>query len=120
MDDVKKPLHYNKTQIETIDIMDDYALLKFGSSGLICVYWYAIFKYLHRFPDKEPIKDLEKAQWYLDRLIKLLKEGHEHIAKKSLKRVLLDDGFTLEEIQSMIDESILSDSRFNNIKIGVK
>jgi hypothetical protein len=34
-------------------------------------------KYLWRYPDKNGLQDLEKAQWYLDKLIKEYKETHK-------------------------------------------
>jgi len=37
----------------------------------------AILKYLWRFEYKNGLEDLEKAEWYLQRLIKKYKEVHK-------------------------------------------
>lgn len=61
-DDVNEPRHYNKQGIEVIDVIEAYELpYKLGN----------VIKYVlrHQYKD-DPIKDLEKARWYLDRTIK--------------------------------------------------
>jgi hypothetical protein len=60
-DNVKNPTHYNAGKIEAIDIIDDWELGFYEGN---------ILKYLLRYPYKgTPIQDLEKAMWYLSRLI---------------------------------------------------
>lgn len=61
-DDVNEPRHYNKQGIEVIDVIEAYELpYKLGN----------VIKYVlrHQYKD-DPIKDLKKARWYLDRTIK--------------------------------------------------
>ena len=65
VDMVNNPPHYNQTGIECIDAIsaatgDGYKYYLQGN----------IMKYLWRFDYKDkPVQDLEKAKWYLDRLI---------------------------------------------------
>ena len=66
-DTVNSPLHYLKGKKETIDVIKDcmtddeyHGYLK-GN----------VLKYVSRYKFKcEPLEDLQKAQWYLNRLIK--------------------------------------------------
>ncbi len=58
---VDHPLHYNKG-IEVIDFIDSWDF-NFTVGNII--------KYVSRHKHKEePLQDLKKARWYLDRLIK--------------------------------------------------
>ena len=69
-DNVHSPAHYLKGKKETIDVIQDgmtddeyHGYLK-GN----------VLKYVSRYKFKgEPLEDLEKAQWYLNRLIKEVK-----------------------------------------------
>jgi len=66
-DAVNKPPHYNNGGIEAID----YIKQQLGE-GYQHYLAGSIYKYLHRFRYKHkdnPKQDLEKARWYLDRLI---------------------------------------------------
>ncbi len=67
-DKVNHPNHYNQGNIETLDYIDD-------NLGEFSQYYYIgnILKYLSRYRFKNGIEDLEKAKFYLDRLIKQLK-----------------------------------------------
>lgn len=58
---VNHPNHYNQGKIEVIDAIEDWDL-NFCEGNVI--------KYVarHRHKD-EPLEDLKKARWYLDRLI---------------------------------------------------
>ena len=66
-DTVNSPLHYLKGKKETIDVIKDcmtddeyHGYLK-GN----------VLKYVSRYKFKgEPLEDLKKAQWYLNRLVK--------------------------------------------------
>ena len=66
-DKVNSPSHYLKGRKETIDVIQD---------GMTDdeYHWYLkgnVLKYLSRYKFKgEPLEDLQKAQWYLNRLIK--------------------------------------------------
>jgi len=67
---VNSPLHYLKGKKETIDVIKDcttndeyHGYLK-GN----------VLKYISRYKFKgEPLEDLKKAQWYLNRLLKEVK-----------------------------------------------
>jgi len=64
-DMVNSPPHYNQTGIECID-----AISAATGSGYKYYLQGNIMKYLWRFDYKnKPVEDLEKARWYLDRLI---------------------------------------------------
>ena len=65
-DNVHSPAHYKYGKKETIDVIKD------------CMtddeyHWYLkcnVLKYVSRYKFKgEPLEDLEKAQWYLNRLV---------------------------------------------------
>ena len=63
---VNHPPHYNQGTIEVIDAIEDWGL-DFNAGNVV--------KYVARHQHKaEPIEDLKKARWYLDRLI----EGWEN------------------------------------------
>ncbi len=62
---VDHPSHYNQGNIEVIDAIEDWGL-NFCEGNVV--------KYVARHRHKrEPLEDLEKAKWYLDRLIARLK-----------------------------------------------
>ena len=64
-DMVNSPPHYNKAGIECID-----AIAAATGDGYEHYLQGNIMKYLWRFDYKEkPLEDLQKAKWYLDRLI---------------------------------------------------
>ena len=64
---VDHPSHYNQGKIEVIDFIEDQNLGFHDGSAV---------KYIcrHQFKGK-PIEDLEKAIWYLQRLVDLYKKG---------------------------------------------
>ena len=67
---VNSPPHYNQGNIEVIDAIEDWGL-DFNAGKVI--------KYVSRHQHKaEPLEDLLKARWYLDRLI----EGWENAGIK--------------------------------------
>ena len=76
-DMVNHPPHYASSKIECIDAMEamtgqnrDY---KTFLTGHMMYLWQVIFKYIWRFPYKEnPVEDLKKAKFYLERLINRL------------------------------------------------
>jgi len=60
---VDHPAHYNQGQYEVIDVIEDWNL-GFHAGNVI--------KYVSRYPHKgTPLRDLKKAQWYLERLIEM-------------------------------------------------
>jgi len=65
VDMVNSPPHYNQTGIECI-----HAISAATGDGYKHYLQGNIMKYLWRFDYKaKPVEDLEKARWYLDRLI---------------------------------------------------
>ena len=71
MEKVNHPKHYNKGKIEVIDAIEDWDL-NFSEGNVV--------KYVarHRFKG-EPLEDLKKARWYLERLISnLVAKSREH------------------------------------------
>lgn len=63
---VNKPPHYNKGGIECID----YIKQQLGTKGFEDYLEGQILRYMHRNRLKdENIQDLEKAEWYLKKLI---------------------------------------------------
>lgn len=82
-DSVNKPKHYTQIkawvegklrEIEAINIIK--ALCKRLPGGQAALF-FNVMKYLWRYPDKNGLQDLEKAQWYLRELIKEHKETHK-------------------------------------------
>lgn len=71
LDDVNHPLHYTAGSIECIDAMES----AFGNEAVQTFCILSAFKYLWRYDKKESaIKDIKKAQWYLNKYIELVEE----------------------------------------------
>lgn len=68
-DPVNKPSHYNQEGIEAIKYIKqqvpDFSSYLEGN----------LLKYIHRWKYKNGVEDLQKAQWYLDRLLEELSDG---------------------------------------------
>lgn len=64
LDMVNSPPHYNQAGIECID-----AIAAATSDGYEYYLQGNIIKYLWRYRYKNGVQDLEKAQWYLSKLI---------------------------------------------------
>ena len=61
-DDVNEPSHYTTGDIEVADFIESWQMSFFEGN---------VIKYVTRAPYKSnTLKDLKKAQWYLNRLIK--------------------------------------------------
>ena len=71
-DVVNHPIHYNKSGIETID-----AIKAMTNEGFEYYLQGNIMKYLWRYKYKNGVEDLEKAQWYLNKLISTIKDKHK-------------------------------------------
>jgi hypothetical protein len=73
-DAVTKPFHYNHTDgVECID----YIRQVLGLDGFISYCHGNFIKYQHRYRYKRnPVEDMEKAQWYLSKMLEALKEKH--------------------------------------------
>ena len=64
---VNHPPHYNQGNIEVIDAIEDWGL-DFNAGNVV--------KYVSRHQHKaEPLEDLKKARWYLDRIIEGFENG---------------------------------------------
>ena len=68
-DPVNHPSHYTRGGIECIDALSAM-VSAFPNPGEAALAWQVV-KYVWRFPFKEnPLQDLQKARFYLDRLIR--------------------------------------------------
>lgn len=67
---VNHPQHYGRGEIECIDYIEDF-LTKEEYIGYLRG---NIAKYLHRWRYKNGLEDLKKAEWYGNRLIKLVEK----------------------------------------------
>jgi hypothetical protein len=73
-DPVNKPEHYNMGNIECID----YVKQVLGLDGFIAYCHGNMIKYQHRYRYKnKPLEDMGKAEWYLNEMLKALKEKYE-------------------------------------------
>ena len=74
-DPVNKPLHYAlEGGLECIDYMRQVL----GLDGFIEYCHGNVIKYQHRYKYKnKPLQDMEKAQYYLNKMIDALKEKHK-------------------------------------------
>ena len=69
MNEILKPKHYTQGNVECLDAID--SMLE--ESSRIDFYRTQIVKYMWRLRDKGvPLKDAQKARFYLDRLIEKL------------------------------------------------
>lgn len=72
---VSHPDHYiSKTGLETIDVIEAFT---YDLKGAEATHTGNILKYICRWKNKNGIQDLEKAKWYLDRLINYVLENEE-------------------------------------------
>ena len=77
VDNVNHPDHYmSSTGLETIDVIEAFTS---DLTGMDAVCTANVIKYICRWKHKNGIEDLEKAQWYLNRLI----EDNKSIERKS-------------------------------------
>ena len=84
---INKPPHYTRGNIETIDAIQS----ALSTEGFNAFCQGQIIKYVWRYEHKNGVEDLEKAEWYLKRLIRMQKNDsvrtkntkvHEDIYKK--------------------------------------
>ena len=69
-DNVNHPTHYTQNIVECID-----AIKTATGDGFEKYLQGNIIKYIWRYREKNGIEDLQKAQWYLNKLIQVLKEA---------------------------------------------
>ena len=72
LDNVEHPSHYCRGGIECIDAIEA-SLGKDEFTGFLRG---NIIKYVWRYKDKNGLEDLKKAQWYLNKLIEVVKNGN--------------------------------------------
>lgn len=72
LDMVNNPAHYNEATIETIDVIESVT-----QDGFESYLQGNILKYICRYKYKNGVEDLEKARWYLNRLIEVIEEGED-------------------------------------------
>lgn len=78
-DQVNSPDHYRQGAIECIEAID--AMASQISDGVMSYYLCAVLKYVWRHEYKgNPVQDLKKAAWYLDRAIRRVEQDE---SKKS-------------------------------------
>lgn len=69
VDMVNHPPHYRKGKFETIEMLEDIAQHYPGAMAYNAA---CVIKYISRAPFKGNVKqDLQKAKWYLDRLVEM-------------------------------------------------
>ena len=68
---VNKPPHYNSGTIECIDYIEDFL----STEEFIGYLRGNIAKYMHRWRYKGGLQDLEKARWYHERLIRVIRDN---------------------------------------------
>lgn len=71
VDVVNSPKHYTQGQFETIDVILDTIQHLPGREGYLVG---NIIKYLSRYHFKNGQEDLEKARWYLNKLLEVIQE----------------------------------------------
>lgn len=71
VDAVNHPSHYNAGKIECIEALESAT---FGLCGIEAICTANAIKYLWRWKLKNGVQDLEKAKWYIDKLIEKQKE----------------------------------------------
>jgi hypothetical protein len=71
IDNVNSPKHYNQAGIECIDAIEAAT-----GDGFEHYLQGNIIKYVWRYRYKNKIEDLQKAQWYLNKLI-VIRKGRE-------------------------------------------
>ncbi len=71
VDAVNHPSHYNAGKIECIEALESATA---GLCGIEAICTANAIKYLWRWKLKNGVQDLEKAKWYIDKLIEKQKE----------------------------------------------
>lgn len=85
---VNHPPHYKQGDIETIDIILDITKNIPGNQGYLVG---NIIKYMSRYHFKNGEEDIQKARWYIDKLLDLIDED-------------ISPPFTQEDIKRYIEE----------------
>lgn len=67
---VNNPTHYNQGEIECIEAIESAVVNKSGAEAFLVG---NVIKYLWRYEAKGGTQDIEKAQWYLNKLLEIRK-----------------------------------------------
>ena len=73
-DNVNKPDHYTQGDVECIEAIDSATT---GLVGMVAVCVANVIKYVWRFARKNGLEDLDKADYYLQRVRKIVREKVE-------------------------------------------
>jgi hypothetical protein len=72
VDQVNKAPHYNKGDVECIEAIKSATV---GKKGIEAVCVANVIKYLWRYEEKgKPLQDVQKAKWYLEKLLNEIKD----------------------------------------------
>lgn len=91
-DMVNNPPHYTQGGIECIEAIESAVAGKSGFEGALVA---NVIKYLWRYEEKGGLQDVQKARWYLGRLLSYM-EGRQHPSSAAQQA----DGWTPEEIKA--------------------
>ena len=69
---VHRPVHYTQGKVECIDAIESATI---GLVGIVAVCVANVIKYVWRFALKNGIEDLDKADYYLQKLRTLVRES---------------------------------------------
>lgn len=103
-DPVHHPSHYETGKFECIEVMEE-ALGRDAVEGFcIC----NTFKYLYRSQRKNGLEDLEKAKWYLDKLIGMRNEDLNLTTpvspREELDKSLIEAYESLQEAKKAVEK----------------
>ena len=119
MKDKINPNHYKSGNVECIEALESATVNK---SGLEAVCVANIIKYLWRYENKNGLEDIKKAQWYLEKLIKIYtneqirknqqpNESLAQVSERGIKDQKRCEEPTLQEqLRESIEHSRCSDS----------
>ena len=101
---VNHPPHYTSTQIEVLDVIDDYLVDTYGIDGIKAHYISVSVKYLLRYGKKDTnTDDIGKALFYISRLLSHI-EGKEPKAILNVVRKGLEGGkVNKKEIRKLLN-----------------
>ena len=109
-DVVNHPAHYTAGKVECIDALEAATS---GLTGIEAVCTANAIKYLWRWKMKNGAEDLNKAKWYIDRLIQRVGTG-EGAGDKPLNETMKKHGFKLKQKFTMggIDWTVIQTDRY--------
>jgi hypothetical protein len=74
-DNVNRPKHYTQGKVECIDAIESATM---GLVGIIAVCVANVIKYVWRFALKNGVEDLDKADYYLQKLRRTVRKSDGH------------------------------------------